>query len=278
VTCHRADETAGGGLVMPDVLRELARAEIVIADLTGRNANIFYELGIAHATRPAESVLLITQCLTDVPFDVQPYRCIEYTPDADGLRKLRADVARTVKEEFLPTGFVYRLAAGEEGRSKPIISTDRNLHSFMIRDLVPARGSAQVRLDVYRHPPGKRERRVYNKAQSTMVLEEVLPIPETPYVLRLHEAGAIGRSSACAIRIGRGPERGSSPARWGVALAHERADPEPRGRPTTNGTSRSRTEWIAATACPGAGADSGPANMRRRRSIAPAQAFRAPRV
>jgi hypothetical protein len=203
VTCRRADRAAGGGVVMEDVLRELARAEIVIADLTGRNANVFYELGIAHATRPAESVLLITQSPADVPFDVQPYRYIEYAPDADGLRRLRAEVARVVRERFLPTRFVFRLAAGESDRSEPILGTDRSLYSFAICDLVPARGSAQFRLEVYRHQPGKPARRVYNRMQPAMMLGEMLPVPETPYALRLHEAGG-DRAEFCVCDPHRG--------------------------------------------------------------------------
>ena len=46
--CLRADDLLGGGYIMDDVLRGIGEAEIVIADLTGRNPNVFYELGIAH--------------------------------------------------------------------------------------------------------------------------------------------------------------------------------------------------------------------------------------
>jgi hypothetical protein len=76
--CHRADKVVRGGEVMTDVLHDLAEAELVIVDLTGKNANVFYELGIAHTVRCAESVLLITQSMKHVPFDVQHYRCIEF--------------------------------------------------------------------------------------------------------------------------------------------------------------------------------------------------------
>src|SRR4030095_15107755 len=59
--CRRAKEVVGGGHVMTDVLQDMAVAEVVIADLTGKNANVFYELGIAHTVKNAGSVLLLTQ-------------------------------------------------------------------------------------------------------------------------------------------------------------------------------------------------------------------------
>jgi hypothetical protein len=46
--CTRADEFLHGGRVMSDILDAIARAEIVLANQTGLNANVMYELGIAH--------------------------------------------------------------------------------------------------------------------------------------------------------------------------------------------------------------------------------------
>ena len=85
---------------MMDVVRNLAEAELVIVDLSGKNANVFYELGIAHTVRCAESVLLITPTMKDVPFDVQSYRCIEYTLGPDGLRQLQDKLVQFVRTEI----------------------------------------------------------------------------------------------------------------------------------------------------------------------------------
>ena len=56
--CRRADELEGGGHIMEDVLKQIGEAEIVIADLTGRNPNVFYELGIAQMIKDVEKVIL----------------------------------------------------------------------------------------------------------------------------------------------------------------------------------------------------------------------------
>ena len=48
----RADEERGGGLIHKPMYERLLLAEIVIADLTFANANVFYELGVRHAAKP----------------------------------------------------------------------------------------------------------------------------------------------------------------------------------------------------------------------------------
>ncbi len=45
-SCKRADEIFGSGHIIKDILKLIAESEIIIADLTSRNPNVFYELGI----------------------------------------------------------------------------------------------------------------------------------------------------------------------------------------------------------------------------------------
>jgi hypothetical protein len=188
VIAHRADEVVGGGPVMMDVVRNLAVAELVIVDLTGKNANVFYELGIAHTVRCAESVLLITQTMKDVPFDVQSYRCIEYALGADGLSQLQDKLVQFVKTEILPTRFLFRLAEGQSCASEKVLGEDRSLYSFAICDVMLARDSAQFRLDVFRHHLSSPAERVYSQQQPGLHPGERVPIPRIPYALTLDDA------------------------------------------------------------------------------------------
>lgn len=74
--CSRGDEEWVSGNILGHVLQELVRARLVIADITGRNPNVFYELGIAHAIgKPA---LLLAQAPNDIPFDVVSTRVLIY--------------------------------------------------------------------------------------------------------------------------------------------------------------------------------------------------------
>ena len=54
----------------------LTHARVVVADLTGRNPNVFYELGIAH--QQVKPVIQLAQRLADVPFDVRHLRTVIY--------------------------------------------------------------------------------------------------------------------------------------------------------------------------------------------------------
>jgi TIR domain len=63
---ERGDDVFGSNVIMDDIAKSIRRARLIIADLTGRNANVFYEVGIAHALN--KQVLLMTQSIEDVPF------------------------------------------------------------------------------------------------------------------------------------------------------------------------------------------------------------------
>jgi hypothetical protein len=72
------------------------KTSFLIADLTGRNANVFYELGLAHALK--KDVILITQKIEDVPFDLRHYRCIVYDNTIRGASKLESGLRGTLED------------------------------------------------------------------------------------------------------------------------------------------------------------------------------------
>ena len=73
----RADaEIFGAGKVMDQVWRGIGSAKILLAELTTRNANVYYELGLAHAL--GKPVVLVAADGEDVPFDVQHIRVVYY--------------------------------------------------------------------------------------------------------------------------------------------------------------------------------------------------------
>ena len=74
--CVRAADIWQHDHVMGDILSILWRSQIVIADLTGKNPNVFYEAGLAHAL--PRSTVLLTQTAEDIPFDLQSIRYLAY--------------------------------------------------------------------------------------------------------------------------------------------------------------------------------------------------------
>jgi hypothetical protein len=88
----RADDLYGHD-VMEDIWSMLLSSEVVVADISGRNPNVFYELGIAHTL--GKRVILATQDVDDIPFDLNRYRHIIYSDDLDGYESLRRGLIQT---------------------------------------------------------------------------------------------------------------------------------------------------------------------------------------
>lgn len=85
----RADDLFGHE-IMEDIWKGILTAKVVLADITGRNPNVFYELGIAHAL--GKDVIIITQNIDDIPFDLKGHRCISYSERIDGCKKLELEL------------------------------------------------------------------------------------------------------------------------------------------------------------------------------------------
>ena len=86
--CRRADDIWENPAVIQDVVSLIDRSNIVICDCTGRNPNVFYEIGIAHTL--GREVILITQSDSDIPFDLRHLRYVSYLNNGEGLNALGA--------------------------------------------------------------------------------------------------------------------------------------------------------------------------------------------
>lgn len=89
--CRRADEQEGQ-LVMNDIWEGLCRARVVIADLTAKNPNVTYEVGLADVL--GKDVILVSQSANDVPFDFLGVRLLTYENSIGGARKLTEELGK----------------------------------------------------------------------------------------------------------------------------------------------------------------------------------------
>ena len=80
--CRRADDIWENVAIIQDVVALIDRSRIVVCDCTGRNPNVFYEVGIAHTL--GREVILITQNEHDIPFDLRHLRYIHYLNNVEG--------------------------------------------------------------------------------------------------------------------------------------------------------------------------------------------------
>ena len=106
----RADDLFHTGSVVDQIWEQVRKAKVLLAELTGKNANVFYELGLSHAQ--GKPVVFITGNIDDVPFDLRHLRVIVYNiREPDWANKLRNDISVYLKNakadptKSIPTPF-----------------------------------------------------------------------------------------------------------------------------------------------------------------------------
>ncbi len=100
--CRRADDIKSNKAIIQDVWKSLCEARLVIADLSGLNPNVMYELGIAHTL--GKETVLIYQRGEEIkfPFDLSHIRRIEYDNNATGGKKLEGELRATIAHLVSP--------------------------------------------------------------------------------------------------------------------------------------------------------------------------------
>ena len=75
-TVSRADDIGNQQNILRDIVTAIIESDVIIADLTSANPNVYYELGLSHALE--KQVVLLSQNVSTAPFDLRSYRIIEY--------------------------------------------------------------------------------------------------------------------------------------------------------------------------------------------------------
>ena len=79
----RADDTLKTNIIINSIIQSILDSDIIVCDLSSKNANVFYELGLSHAFN--KKVVLIKDNATNIPFDISGIRVLSYN------RSLRID-------------------------------------------------------------------------------------------------------------------------------------------------------------------------------------------
>ena len=86
----RADEISVPGSITLQVLERVLEADLVIADLTEHNPNVFYELAVRHASE--KPVIHVIDAAQTIPFDIADLRAIRLELDLNGAEKAKAEI------------------------------------------------------------------------------------------------------------------------------------------------------------------------------------------
>lgn len=90
--CERVDEQIYNETITDRIFNQISKADIVIADMTGRNPNVFYEVGYAHAL--GKTTILLTQNTDDIPFDLKNHPHIIYNKK---IIQLKEELTKRIK-------------------------------------------------------------------------------------------------------------------------------------------------------------------------------------
>lgn len=91
----RADKMSNSGLITKAIIEQIISADLVIADLTGSNPNVFYELAIRHSYR--KPAIQIIKGAMEIPFDVANMRTISYDTTLSGADVAKKDIEAMLK-------------------------------------------------------------------------------------------------------------------------------------------------------------------------------------
>lgn len=108
---RRADEIFSTSPIYDDIVKEIQEASIIVVDITSKNPNVFYELGMAHTLKQSRTIMVTQDGFNDMPFDVAHFRIIPYENTIAGkvkfeekltstLTNLLSDRKETFKDEF----------------------------------------------------------------------------------------------------------------------------------------------------------------------------------
>jgi O-acetyl-ADP-ribose deacetylase (regulator of RNase III) len=132
----RGDEIRAAGSIHREMFERIAQDEAAVVDISLLNANVFYELGVRHALRPAVTVLIKNRNTT-IPFNINSERVIEYPAKGGSY-----DEARDQIRQFIETGlkstaadspiFTILQEARKDWKAERITTPES--HAFRMRD------------------------------------------------------------------------------------------------------------------------------------------------
>jgi len=144
----RADKIPEPGIITSQIIQHLVEDSIVIADLTGRNPNVYYELAIRHAVK--KPVVQIIQAGESIPFDVATMRTISFDyRDLDSVDRCKEELIKQIRSIERDPSQVYNpislaidlqfLRRSDNPVEKSNAEIVSMLHSLQdtIRDLIP---------------------------------------------------------------------------------------------------------------------------------------------
>lgn len=134
IIAQRVDEQKFSETMLERIYRQIEQADFIIADMTGRNPNVYYEVGYAHAK--GKLCTLLTQDAADIPFDLKHHRHIVYGNSIQSLKK------------ELDTEFVWLKQEANRLKTAPVQVDEYNIFGSLNKDDFSASAEITFTFDI----------------------------------------------------------------------------------------------------------------------------------
>ncbi len=108
VEIRKADEIFSTNPVYDDIVQEIQNAQIIVVDISGKNTNVFYELGIAHTLKQSQTIILTHDEYKEMPFDIAHFRIIHYDNTIAGSSRLKKSLSKTIDYILADYATIFR--------------------------------------------------------------------------------------------------------------------------------------------------------------------------
>ncbi len=135
ILAERVDEQTFSETILERIYRQIDVADMIIADMTGQNPNVFYEVGLCHSKN--KLCVLLTQNTNDIPFDLKHHRHIVYGGKISELKSKLIDDLNWLKDEV-----------GKK-KSEIFAVTLKRCEGFLAKDDWRAVGEMDLELEIH---------------------------------------------------------------------------------------------------------------------------------
>jgi len=104
---RRADEIFTPNPILDDIVAAIEESTVVIADISGKNPNVFYELGMSHMLKRTQTILITHEEYNGTPFDIAHFRIIKYEDSISGKENYENQLRRTLQHLLRDYKVIY---------------------------------------------------------------------------------------------------------------------------------------------------------------------------
>ncbi|MBA7534961.1 hypothetical protein ES705_27211 [subsurface metagenome] len=108
IKANRADEIFTTNPIIDDIINEIEEATVIIADISGKNPSVFYELGMSHMLKKSQTIMITHDPFGNLPFDIAHFRIIKYENSIAGKSEYEKQLTRTLENILRDYKLIYK--------------------------------------------------------------------------------------------------------------------------------------------------------------------------